>query len=674
MAVDRRFVALAVAGFFIVMATAQAATTQLNVITNSSPGHAQRMTQFDSVTSAVGDFDGDGKMELVVQNDNQYMYVLSGTTSVVLAEIRPDMPAGWPVRPINDPVAADVDGDGRTDIVVVTSAATVCVYSYASGSSTTSMSFTKRWCQRMDAYDGGGAAADAGAAVADVNGDGKMEIFSNTEKKGLFAYNWDGTVRWSLNEYGGNAGPLVTDLTNDGVKEVIFFGDGGEVRVRDANTGVSRWTFWAINHVKPASIPVSGNAADLDGDGKLEVVFIARDAHDAIDYSQNHFMLFVLSSSGALKWKAQPSWGTPLSYTHPVLADITGDGKKEIIAMDWNTIGHKPGNWEVVGTPHVFAYRHDGTLLWVTETKNSWSNDDIAVGDVDSDGVQEVIAVGGWNEVWYLDGRTGAKEAAFTTGGYTALRGPVIGDFAGDDKLSWAVSSHASAAGGAFYFYHTDAPCAGAFLSWHGEGNCGGGSGGGGTPPPPPPPPPATGFAATITPRAANEWWVQANVVANQPLSGVAVSLNGGAWTALALQSWGDWTKSFRVVSGTIVQFRATSTGGGQALSQCYQWTSMANVACGGGSPPPPSGSFAASFVNVRGNNWWIESDVLVTGGSLAGVDARVNGGTWAALTLQGWGSWAASRFAPSGATVEFRARATDGQTAQSAPYSWPPA
>lgn len=669
----RRFVPILLA-LTLLAPVALAATTQVAEISNANSSPAHSLGQFDPPSSAFGDFDGDGDMEIVTQNDNQYVYVLSTRDNRILAEFRPDYPSGWNVRPINDPKVADVDNDGRLDIVVVNSAAVVCVYEH-----TGSFAFAKQWCRRMDAYDGGAAAADAGASVEDVDGDGRKEIFSQTEKLGLYAFNWDGSVRWSKGTYGGNSGPLISDLDADGRKEVVFFGDGGEVKAFDASGGSQKWAFWASSYVKPASIPVAGNAADLDGDGRKEVVFTARDAPpDDTNYYDNHLGVFILSSSGALKRWWQPSFAHPLSYTHPILIDVDGDGKRDILLQDWNTIGHKPGNWERLGPANVFAYRADGTLLWRTIVDNTWSNDDLAVADVDGDGAHEVLAIG-WGPagdgVWYLDLRTGAKETHVPVGSWTALRGPIAGNLGGDGKTWWAISVHSSAKGGAFKVFRTDAPCKVAFGSWAVSDPCA--AGGTTTPLPPPPPPPPTGsFAATFTPTGGNDWWVQVKVGANQPLSGVDARVNGGAWKPLTLRSWGDWAASFHVPAGSQVQFQARATSGEAATSGCYTWPGRTPVACSGGStppPPPPTGDFTATWKNVRGNAWWVETDVSVTGGTLATVHARVNGGAWVSLTKQSWGSWAKSMAAHAGSTVELRATATDGQTSTSAGYRWPP-
>ena len=186
------------------------------------------------------------------------------------------------------------------------------------------------------------------------------------------------------------------------------------------------------------------------------------------------------------------------------------------------------------------------------------------------------------------------------------------------------------------------------------------------------PPPPPTGGDATFQSRGGNEWWVQVKV-SGAPVAAVESRDTGGAWVALKLQSWGDWAGSYHVEPGHLVRFRATLTDG-RVVESC-DWTHPGAVEqCGATPPPPTSGTFAATFKNVRGNEWWVETDVSVSGGTLAGVDARVDGGAWVALTKQSYGSWAKSIHAASGSNVEFRARSTDGQSVVSSGYRWPPA
>lgn len=193
--------------------------------------------------------------------------------------------------------------------------------------------------------------------------------------------------------------------------------------------------------------------------------------------------------------------------------------------------------------------------------------------------------------------------------------------------------------------------------------------------PSPPPSPSPTAPALGFTPKGGNEWWVQVAISGADAgaVARVEAHDTGGAWVTLVKKSWGDYAASFHVEPGHLVTYRATLTDG-RSLTSCDYVHPGGTCSTGSSSPPPPtSTTFAATFKNVRGNTWWIETDVTVSGGTLAGVDGRVNGGSWIALTKQSWGSWAKSINAPTGSHVEFRARATDGATAISSSYAWPP-
>jgi hypothetical protein len=51
----------------------------------------------------------------------------------------------------------------------------------------------------------------------------------------------------------------------------------------------------------------------------------------------------------------------------------------------------------------------------------------------------------------------------------------------------------------------------------------------------------------------------------------VQLSVSGGPWQDMQLQSWGDWTKSVHTPAGTPVQFRAVVETG-TYVSDPYRW------------------------------------------------------------------------------------------------------
>ena len=184
------------------------------------------------------------------------------------------------------------------------------------------------------------------------------------------------------------------------------------------------------------------------------------------------------------------------------------------------------------------------------------------------------------------------------------------------------------------------------------------------------PPPPPGSFSATFSNVKGNAWWVQASVSATGgTLARVDARFDGGAWKPLQDKGWG-WAASHRAPEGTLVQLRAVSTTGAESLSGCYRWTAATPVTCG---TTPPPGDFTATFQPRPGNEWWVETRVGASE-PLAGVDARVVGGAWKALTFRSWGAWAGSFHVPHGSHVEFRARSADGDVALSGRYVWPSA
>lgn len=87
-------------------------------------------------------------------------------------------------------------------------------------------------------------------------------------------------------------------------------------------------------------------------------------------------------------------------------------------------------------------------------------------------------------------------------------------------------------------------------------------------------------------------------------------------------------------------------------------------------TPTPP---FDASFTRVSGSEWWVQGKVAVTGGTLARVDVRLDGGEWKPLTLRSWGAWAASYHIPDGTIVQLRATSSAGETDLSSCRQWIP-
>jgi hypothetical protein len=179
------------------------------------------------------------------------------------------------------------------------------------------------------------------------------------------------------------------------------------------------------------------------GEAPKELVLTARHAphEEKSTWDQNHLAIIAIHADPDAPWRSevlwlrQPDWARPLSYTQIVAADVDGDGKTDLFGMDWNTIGHYPGEWERLGDAHAFRLSSEGADVWVRSLPTWWANKGIAVADFDDDGEAEVLAngpSGGRDGFWRLSASSGEKEGFLALSGWSVQRGPVLADIDGD--------------------------------------------------------------------------------------------------------------------------------------------------------------------------------------------------------------------------------------------------
>ncbi|HEX2065556.1 MAG TPA: hypothetical protein VHI93_01970 [Candidatus Thermoplasmatota archaeon] len=400
--------------------------------------------RFDAAPKAY-DIDGDGRDELIAQADDTKVYVfrLDGR---VLATLPTTTPPAWHIERVLNGVEAGVLRPGEPpSIVVTTHAAYVSAWQYdAARSGEGQLAFTKKFERRMtECHRSPGM--DAKATLAKVTEDGATTIFVQTEEVGFYALRPDGTTLWKQCWGGGNGAINVADLDGDSRPEAIVAGDSGLISVLDARTGAPKWSYDSRSAgIQPASIPTMVTVAELDGRSPKEILYVARHAPPGPPetFAHDHMAIFAIHASpsgntGELLWMRQPAWANPLSYTHLAVADVEGDGAPDIFGMDWNTIGHRPGNWERLGPAHVFRLDAAGNDVWVREVDAWWSNQDIALANVDGKGLSVLVngPGGGRDGLWRLSAATGAAEGFLPLKDWKMARGPVVHDLRHDGRM-----------------------------------------------------------------------------------------------------------------------------------------------------------------------------------------------------------------------------------------------
>ncbi len=221
---------------------------------------------------------------------------------------------------------------------------------------------------------------DGAPAFGDIDGDGEGEIVVSSRAAGtgntgsLKAFHLDGSVvaGFPVSLTGGaTKTPVLADLNGDGVLEVIV----EERDYPDGYVGVyyGNGTPYPGFPVMLDYIPGSAVAVgDITGDNIPEIV------------AESYYSIFAYDVNGNVLegFPFTPGNERVFSYSTPVLADLDGDGLREIIAGDHSL---SAGN----GAVHVL--KNDGTPLsgWPKYT-GYWIYGPPAVGDIDGDGNLDV--------------------------------------------------------------------------------------------------------------------------------------------------------------------------------------------------------------------------------------------------------------------------------------------
>lgn len=209
-------------------------------------------------------------------------------------------------------------------------------------------------------------------AVGDTDGDGETEIVYGTDNGHVYCLSGDGRVEWRYDELApyGRSGPNIADLDGDGKAEVLITRSNvGNATCLIAIDGATGAFLWRTDDVMQGY--VSNAVVDFEGDGQFEVLHCDKGNH-----------IYCENADGSRRWTAELD-GRGIFWA-PAVADVDSDGQLEVISP-------MRGESPETGTC-CFVVGADGNVKYTVDLGNG-QNAGPAVGDIDGDGELEVIVV-----------------------------------------------------------------------------------------------------------------------------------------------------------------------------------------------------------------------------------------------------------------------------------------
>ncbi len=328
-----------------------------------------------------------------------------------------------PAKGAYNMLAMDMDLDGKPD--VISGGVSGGGFTIAHNQSTPgNLNFT-----RFDISSAG----PQGHAIADFDGDGKMDIcftrstiyyIANNSTPGNLSFGTQQTI-------GGSGGYQITigDVNRDGKIDIIA-GTGNNITTfLNGSTGPGNFSFSA-NTVVAAGARCTGlQAADIDGDGLVDIVATQGSLNRAVTFRNT-----TLAGDSVCTFEGLEAWPSNGLYPYRcMIADFDKDGKIDLTTCNFN------------GTANTAMYRNistvgdivfDTTINYPAPTRNYR----IGVGDANGDGYPDVMVKSLGVNVFAIYENTStapgsmsfANRIDYTSSARAEVSGMVIADLDGD--------------------------------------------------------------------------------------------------------------------------------------------------------------------------------------------------------------------------------------------------
>lgn len=296
--------------------------------------------------------------------------------------------------------------------------------------------------QQFDApvyYSIGKTNEPAQIVTADFNGDGKLDLAiadPNGNEVSVLLGNGDGTFQ-AAKQYPVNApySLAVGDMNGDGIVDLVVLQQEASSGYLSVYLGTGTGSFRLKSKYLINNFPSAVAVGDLNGDGKPDVVVASSNTEQE---TPGYIATYFGNGDGTLT-----HGGKYLAGQAPVaiaIADLNGDGRPDLVVTDDNAY-----DVSSVYTMHVLLNSGSGKFTYNGAYKTGTESVGVSVADLNHDGVPDVVVSSAFNQaIAVLLGKgdgTFSTPVFYSIGSLGAAPyQAVVADFNGDGDLDVAAT------------------------------------------------------------------------------------------------------------------------------------------------------------------------------------------------------------------------------------------